>query len=297
LAGHSLWQGIDAPIFFAWWPSQFRVADQRVGVLASYEEVLPDAFSSDIPVADGRVTGWPALEARYGILLDPARLHGEPAVIEGHFGRGKVLLSLIHFDTPGDPNGTAVLRNLWDYLASGWSSESPARKSRSRKQPLPDSAEFSDSFDVIKTAVADLISTGSRNFLWYWRNPLLLQWRRGVRGLEYGTLTVMTEEILKCLSGIDGGQTHTAAPDLLRAREAISAIRDQLLPFVEKAKRLLIRERFYLNTAPLSPLECADPEINRLRLELFGSAMSHGGDFKRLIDTVDRLLFDLIRDA
>jgi hypothetical protein len=82
----------------------------------------------------------------------------------------------------------------------------------------------------------------------------------------------------------------------LRAREAISEIRDQLLPFVEKAKHLLIRERFYLNTAPLSPLECADPEINRLRLELFGSAMSHGGDFKRLIDTVDRLLFDLIRN-
>ena len=296
LAGHSIWQGIDTPIFFAWWPSQFRVAHQRVSVLASYEEVLPDAFSSDIPMADGRVTGWPALEARYGILLDPARLHGEPAVLEGQFGRGNVFLSLIHFDTPGDRNGAVVLRTLWDYLASGWSSESPARKVRPRRRPLPDSAEFRDIIDGIKSAVADLISTGSRHFLWYWRSPLLLQWRRGVRGLEYGTLAVMTEEILKYLSGIDGGQTRAASLDFLRAREAISEIRDQLLPFVEKAKHLLIRERFYLNTAPLSPLECADPEINRLRLELFGSAMSHGGDFKRLIDTVDRLLFDLIRN-
>jgi hypothetical protein len=297
LAGHRIWQGIDAPIFFAWWPSQFRAADQGTRVLASYKEMLPDAFSSDISVADGRSVGWPALEARYGILLDPARLHGEPAVLEGHFGRGNVFLSLIHFDTPGDPNGAAVLRNLWDYLAPGWSSESPVRKARSRRRPVPDSAEFHDVIDVIKTAVSDLISTGSRNFLWYWRNPLLLQWRRGVRGLEYGTLAVMMEEIGKRLGGTDGGQAHAASLDLLRLREDTSEIRDQLIPFVEKAKRLVIRERFYMNTAPLSPVECADEEINRLRLELFGSAISHGGHFKRLIDPIDRLLFNLIREA
>jgi hypothetical protein len=297
LAGHSIWNGVDTPIFFAWWPSQFRAADQKTRVLACYEEVLPDAFSSDISVADGRVIGWPALEAHYRILLDPARLQGEPAVLEGHFGRGKVFLSLIHFDTPGDRNGTAVLRNLWDYLASGWSSESPARKVRSRKRPLPDSAEFREVFDEIRTAVSDLISTGSRNFLWYWRNPLLLQWRRGVRGLEYGTLAAMVEEIGRRISGADGGQAHAASLDLIRLREEASEIRDQLIPFVEKAKVLLTRERFYVNSAPLSPVECADPEINRLKLELFGSAMSHGGHFKRLIALVDRLLFNLIREA
>ena len=297
LAGHSIWNGVDAPIFFAWWPSQFRLADQSARVLASYEEVLPDAFSSDISVADGRVTGWPALEARYGILLDPARLHGQPSVLEGHFGRGKVLLSLIHFDTPGERNSAVLLRNLWDYLATGWSTESPMGKTRPQRRPFPDSAEFRDVMDGIKTAVSELISTGSRNFLWHWRNPLLLQWRRGVRGLEYGTLAVMIEEIGKRIDGADSGQAHAASLDLLPVREAILAIRDQLIPFVEKAKRLVIKERFYMNTALLSPVECADPEINRLRLELFGSSMSHGGDFKRLIDIVDRLLFNLIREA
>ena len=298
LAGHMIWQGIDTPIFFAWWPSQFQAADQRTRVLACYEEVMPDAFSSDISVADGRIVGWPAMEARYGILLDPARLHGEPAVLEGHFGRGNVFLSLIHFDTPGDPNGNAVLRNLWDYLASGWSSESPVKKARSRRRSLLKlSPEFRDVIDGIKTAVSDLISTGSRNFLWYWRNPLLLQWRRGVRGLEYGTLAVMMEEIAKRIGGNDGGQAHASSLDLLRLRKDTSEIRDQLIPFIEKAKRLVIRERFYMNTATLSPVECADPEINRLRLELFGSAMSHGGDFKQLIDPIDRLLFNLIRDS
>ncbi len=103
----------------------FRPGLNGTRVLASYEEAEPDAFSSDIPVAEGRVIGWPGLEKRYGILLDPARLHGEPAVMEGRFGRGRVVLSLIHFDTPGDPNGAAVLRNLWDDLAPGWSADSP----------------------------------------------------------------------------------------------------------------------------------------------------------------------------
>ena len=64
--------------------------------------------------------------------------------------------------------------------------------------------------------------------------------------------------------------------------------------FARKPKRLLVRERFALMTAPLSPVECADAEINRLRQELFASAMSHGGRFKRLIDAVDRLLYRLI---
>jgi hypothetical protein len=50
-----------------------------------------------------------------------------------------------------------------------------------------------------------------------------------------------------------------------------------------------------MNAAHLSPVECADEEITLLRQELFGSAMSHGGNFKCLIDTVDRLLYRLIK--
>jgi hypothetical protein len=82
-----------------------------------------------------------------------------------------------------------------------------------------------------------------------------------------------------------------------RMKEELSEIRDQIIPFVEGAKDLLARERLFMQTAPLFPLECADTEISRLRQELFGSAMSHGGRFKQMIDIVDRLLFSLIREA
>lgn len=300
LADHPIWRGVETPQFFAWWPSQFHLEDQGIRVLATYEEASPDAFSSDISVGEGNVVGWRELEKRYGILLDPARLRGGPAVMEGGFGRGRVVLSLIHFDTPGDSNGAVVLRNLWDDLAPGWSADSAPDGKTLRSRPLPAlPPELPGTLVEIQTAVADLIESGSKHSLWYWRNPLLLQWRRGVRGLEYGTLAVMIGEIGKRLSDFrpDGGSKPPESIDLSRMKEDLSEIRDQIIPFVEKAKDLLARERLIMQTAPLSPLECADAEISRIRQELFGSAMSHGGRFKQLIDVIDDLLFSLIREA
>jgi hypothetical protein len=169
-----------------------------------------------------------------------------------------------------------------------------------RSRPLPAfPPELLGILDEIQTTVADLIESGSKHSLWYWRNPLLLRWRRGVRGLEYGTLAVMIGEIGKRLSDSrpDGGSELPESRESWRMQEQLSEIRDQIIPFVEKAKDLLERERLFMQTAPLSPLECADTEISRIRQELFGSAMSHGGRFKQMIDVVDRLLVSLIREA
>jgi putative intracellular protease/amidase len=301
-ADHAMWQEIDTPVFFVWWPSQFQVEDPNIKVLARYEEAQADAFSADINVVDGRIIGWPGLEQRYGILLDPSRLRGEPAVLEGRFGRGRVILSLVHFDTPGDRNGAAVLRNLWGPPSSCHPSDPPAGVKCKPRRPFKGVPKnILDSVEEIHAAITELIVTGARNFLWYWRNPLLLQWRRGVRGLEYSTLAAMIGEIRRGLnnpgaSGPEGRPAVTGAIDPLRWEEDLKEIRGQLIPFCEKAKRLLIKERLYMMNASLSPVECADEEISRLRHELFASAMNHGGHFKRLIDPMDRLLYDLIKE-
>jgi len=300
-ADHMLWQGIEAPVFTVWWPSQFRIGDHDTRVLATYEEARLDAFSSDVRVEDGLSHGWPALEERYGILLDPARLRGEPVVLEGRYGNGRVILSMLHFDTPGDRNGAVVLRNLWRCLTSSDLSVPPVSRDVQKDCSRPDlSPEILASIEEIDTGVTDLITTGESNFLWYWRNPFLLLWRRGVRGLEYSTLAVMIAEIRKHLDHYRCGypDVRPGLPesiDPIRLQMDLMEIRRQITPFVAKAQRLLVRERFYLQKAPLSPLACADEEIQRLRQELFASAMSHGGDFKRLIDAVDRLLYSLIR--
>jgi hypothetical protein len=300
---HPLWRAIEHPLFSAWWPSQFMVTNQQVRILARYEEAQADAFSSDVNVADGAMIGWSDLEQLYGILLDPARLRGEPAIVEGCFGKGQVILSLIHFDAPGDRNGAVVLRNLWAHLAAYHpSSHPPPGRGEERGGCPPDVPQpILEAVDEIQAAVAELMAVGSRNFLWYWRSPLILQWRRGVRGLEYATLAVMIEEIAGCLRFPGSNprerteRSRLLDPSFLA--EDLQEIREQLIPFCEKAKLLLVRERFAVATAPLSPVQSGDREIDSLRRELFASAMRHGGLFKCLIDRVDRLLYRLIAEG
>lgn len=286
LSASPLWQGIDEPVFHAWWPSQF-VVDGDVDVLASYEKALPDSFSSDVNVGDAEaVSGWRELEEIYQINLDPKRLAGSPALISGAFGKGTVLLSLIHFDTPGDPNGARILRNIWTSV--GVHATPPGREDRAvsaaREPVLPVDRDL----DEIMREVNELIELGIRNYLWFWRLPMLLQWRRGVRGLEYCTLVVMMRELAAVRRKRDWPAGYGADPGRLRSMTKV---------FTAKARELLVRERLAMHRSHITYEKCDDPSISTLREELFSRSKSHGGLFKELIDEIDRLLFPLLRLA
>jgi len=277
-------------IFHAWWPSQFMINDKNIEVLATYGKALPEAFSSDLNVGDVEINGnWAELEKIYQINLNPAKLLNDPAVIEGTYGKGKVLLSLIHFDTPGDPNGQQVLINLWKYL-SGEEAEHRRQISDTRYQTADNKQQTTNNTSLCSELCAlcsELISLGERNFLWFWRNPLILQWRRGVRGLEYNTLYIMMKEIAEIYDEMEQKKQEI--------EELLEEIKVFLLPFVEKAKRLLILERHALQKGQHITYEkCDDPEIKKLRLELFSDSKSHSGMFKKLIDIVDRCLYTII---
>jgi len=268
-------------IFHAWWPSQFIVEDKNIKILATYGDALPDAFSSDLYVGDvGSDSRWAELEKVYQINLNPNRLKNEPAVIEGRYGTGNVVLSLVHFDTPEDVNGQKVLVNLWKYLAGEQNS------AHDRKHAIPEekTCELSrfHAFELF-TMCSDLIALGERNFLWFWRNSMLLQWRRGVRGLEHNTLYIMMKEI-----------AEIKRRGVLQSAPAVDRLKDMLVPFVEKAKKLLLLERHALQKGHITYERCDDPEIRELRVELFSESKSHGGKFKELIDEVDRVLFTML---
>jgi len=280
---HPLWRDIEDPVFHAWWPSQF-VVDGPVRVLASYAEALPDSFSSDVNVGDASEVGkWQELEELYGINLDPKRLINEPAVLEGRFGKGRVILSLVHFDTPEDRNGALVLKNIWKSIGCAHqeidhivpAGETPQQNHEATDPRLRELAD----------AVNGLIDLGYRNFLWFRRGPMLLQWRRGVRGLEYCTLSVLIKEIVFLFKGLQVGSS-TSGLD-----QGIERIRHQLLPFVKKASRLLVLERIALQNGHITYEQCDDPVIKAMRDELFSRAKSHGGLFKELLDDVDRALY------
>jgi hypothetical protein len=259
---------------------------------------MPDSFSSDVNVGDAEsIQKWSDLERIYQINLDPKRLQGEPAVIEDAFGKGKVVLSLIHFDTPGDANGETVLKNIWKYLVPNGDCGMPPIKSfegRLHEELLEDEPKNAapgiletELISEIETAAAGLIDLGCRNFLWFWRNPLLLQWRRGVRGLEYCTLSVMLNELVESLRH---GATSCTSSDLGRIREL-------LLPFTDKAKRLLLMERYAMQNGHITYEKCDDPEIQSIREELFSRSKSYGGLFKRLIDEIDGSLFRVLTET
>jgi hypothetical protein len=125
-----------------------------------------------------------------------------------------------------------------------------------------------------------------RNFLWFWRNPMLLQWRRGVRGLEYCTLYVLVKEIA------DMVKAGTSGNDI---RERLDRVRALLEPFVGDAMRLLVMERLAMQNGHITYERCDHPEIRELRTWLFSNAKSHGGLFKELIDQIDGVLFLLLR--
>ncbi|MEW6602343.1 MAG: BPL-N domain-containing protein, partial [Nitrospirota bacterium] len=262
--------GNSHPVFHAWWPSQFIVEDDSIKILATYGDALPDAFSSDICVGDVDSSGrWEELEAVYKINLNPARLRDEPAVIEGIYGKGKVVLSLVHFDTPEDVNGQRVLENLWEYFG--------CQNTELRIQNPDEIKSKGSPGSGLWTLCSELISLGERNFLWFWRNTMLLQWRRGVRGLEYNTLYIMIKEIV-------GRGVACNAP-------AIGRLQDSLVPFVDKAKKLLVLERHALQKGHITYERCEDPDIQKLRGELFSESKSHGGKFKELVDEIDNILF------
>ncbi len=297
LSGSSLWNGIAEPVFHAWWPSQFIPEDAGIKVIAAYEKALPDSFSSDLNVGDAELHGnWRELEEIYQINLNPERLRDDPAVIEGRCGMGRVILSLIHFDTPGDRNGLIVLKNIWRCLGAQAPGGIPAEGGRNGGRH-PVAAETSSLISELSDLCEGLISLGIRNFLWFWRNPLLLQWRRGVRGLEYCTLHVMMKEIQRltdvswtpsvAMSGSGAGYD----PDL---RERAVRVRKVLVPFIERAGHLLLLERQAMQNGHITYEKCDDPVIRKMRTELFSNSKSHGGLFKTVIDEIDALLHFLL---
>ncbi len=182
-AATSFWQGIAAPArFHVWYPGQFASpAGPAVQVLARYLEPGPDLYSGDHPVARVASSAWAALEAAAGIPLDPQRLAGKPAVVAGSHGRGRVVLSHLHLDTPGDPAGATALVNLWRELGG------PAPLAPAPPPPPPRGPAA-----VLAGRAAALWAQGAGLGLWRERPPALPFWPRGSRGLEFLTLRDFT---------------------------------------------------------------------------------------------------------
>ena len=274
LEPHAIWEGTDEPVFNVWWPSQFVPGSGDIRVLARFRSATDEAMSSDLPVGDvlknGGPGGWKALEEAYGLNLDPSRMSGEPLVIEASLGKGRVVLSLVHFDTPGDRRGSVVLDRLWQYLG--------AERSASTGEETGDDYDKCLNSRLFRAAAMPF-ELGLRNFLWYRRGPLV-EWRRGVRGLEYFTLYTLADEICR-REAVPGEDSERLAPEVEE--------------FSMRAEELLMLERQALQRGEAITFRKASGErMAALREDLFSGSKSHGGRFKSIIEKLDSILYRLL---
>ena len=335
---HPAWENIPPEIpVSVWWPSQFRLEPEpahppcQVSCLASYSAPGAGFQVADLRVCDmDESAGWGELEKAYGINLDPARIKGHPAIIEVEKGKGRLVLSYAHLETPGDGWGNRLFFNILNYLndvscVSALCFENfIARKARSydvnprdeksvdgsplsrgakrsssplTPHPSPLTRHPSSPVSKAKQAAADLIAFGEANLLWNWRKPWLLNWRRGMRGLEYGTLYVALscmEDLEQKLaaeseSGLDPAVSGANWPQ--RTKE----LEEKTLEFCALAKRLLFEEKIATGMGTVSKLGKVNERVDTLRLLLFGNKMNHGGLCGALFNLIDRMLPDLIR--
>ncbi len=299
---HPLFRDIVPPyLFHVWWPSQFEIRDENtVRVIAVYEEVGRDFRVADLLVGDVTAWGdqWEKWEDIYGISLNPETLMGEPAVLEGSFGKGKVILSYLHFDTPEDDKGNKALRSLCDVF--GKSDGEPGNRYDDVRD---EAASMRTKVDNTLVQIASDIEAqldrfydfGYRNFLWNWRSPWLLQWKRGIRGLEYNTVLVLGKELCRRIRELKGMEVpDLGAPD---CAFSIGSLREELRRFLDQARFLLGKERlvFEKSKGRLGKLNSENPEIDALRKRIFGSTMAFEGYFKDLLDHLDSLLVPLLK--
>ncbi|MDI6816276.1 MAG: BPL-N domain-containing protein [Actinomycetota bacterium] len=289
---HPMWDGIaEGSSFYAWWPGMFSVQKtDGIKILARYGEPEEGSYVADLMVEPS--VDWDRHEHEYRTNLDPARIKSEPAVIETTYGAGRVLLSYLHFETPEDSLGHRVLLNMLSYLGSGKKplSKEHAPDSQAKATPSPivgDSAKAATATRALEATTLDLIDFGEELGLWFWRKPWIIQWLRGVRGIEYCTLYIM----LRTLSGLVSEQ----ADDNVHLRSALEEVYPLVISFTDNAKKLLELEKRAIGQGYITPLKSDDPEIQALREKLFSNAKSFGGSFKDILDKIDALVLVLLR--
>jgi hypothetical protein len=118
-----------------------------------------------------------------------------------------------------------------------------------------------------------------------------LNWRRGIRGLEYGTLAVVMAHLLDHARNV-GAETNKSPDPWV---ETAQKIEEEVIRFCLFAKSLLVEEKVATQTRNLTKLGKVNAAVDRMRAELFGDKMNHGGLCRALFDRLDRFLLEVLR--
>jgi hypothetical protein len=322
---HPIWEDLPLTIpVCIWWPSQFVMTTASESLcLATYAAPGADFMVADLAFSDLHEVSvpWKEWEGIYGINLDPAKLLGHPAIVEAQRGKGRLILSYPHLDTPGHAWGNRLFLSCLRYLDGLAGRHLHGRAATLESQAPPCLRPGAPALQLIREAkeAADaLIAFGERHLLWNWRRPWLLSWRRGLRGLEYGTLAVvmthLLDGMLELISDVECRMSDLEAPSLTRNGNSSTIelsgenttgddpwhataqrIKKNVVSFSYHAKSLLLEEKLATQTRNLTKLGNVNVTVDRLRAELFGDKMNHGGLCRELFNQLDRVLLEVLR--
>ncbi len=295
---HPLWEGLPPSLPVSiWWPSQFMLEPAPESFcLATYVSPGAGFWVADLPLSDlkDEAIPWEEWEKIYGINLDPRRLLGHPAIMEIRAGKGRLILSYPHLDTPGEAMANRLFLRCLQYLDAEASRCLPLRSLGDKRSVRPSAVpgkETLERFRHAKEAVDALIAFGERHLLWTWRLPWLLNWRRGIRGLEYGTLAVVMTHLLNCIE-----KTSTEGEEPVdRWVGTAERIEEEVIRFCRLARNLLLEEKLATQTTNLTKLGKVNATVDQLRGQLFGNKMNHSGLCRELFDELDQFLLIVLR--
>ncbi|MFN4196984.1 MAG: BPL-N domain-containing protein [Caldimicrobium sp.] len=190
-----LFNNIKKPIFYLWFPPEWEIKEKKIKILATFSQPLLSAYTSDLCLGD-HYKYLNHYEKLYGIPLNPNKMKDKVLFIEGNYGKGKVFLSLIHFDTPSCPNSKIFWKNFITYYNLPISS----KVKNSLLTSSPASSALTKNLlrrvQNLYKMVQNLLHFGVRNFLFHKRYSFFYQWKRGIRGLELLNLYYMFKEII-----------------------------------------------------------------------------------------------------
>jgi hypothetical protein len=295
---HPIWDGLPQALPVSiWWPSQFA-AETTLDCLclATYEAPGEDFWVADLRLTDLQHSAvvWEEWEKIYGINLAPKRLLGHPAMIEVGAGKGRLILSYPHLDTPGDAAANLLYLRCLQYLDEAASEHRVAKSLEVSEPAEPSTPPGPETLAYIRRAANEvdaLIAFGERHLLWTWRLPWLLNWRRGIRGLEYGTLAVVMAHLLDRIGKLCSDGTGQVDQWVETARKT----EKEIVLFCRLARNLLIEEKLATQSTNLTKLGKVNATVDQLRGQLFGNKMNHGGLCRELFDELDGFLLKTLR--
>ncbi len=269
----------DSALVPVWWPGRFAdTPDPAVTVLAAYGEPGPDFWVADLPLArlpEQTLADW---ENLYGLALGPGFLRGHACVARSAFGQGQAILSYAHLETPASPQANAWLSHILDTVLG----QAPVRRPA---LPAWDLTALplvweDPTLTRAREALAEVIALGQDHLLFFWRNPWLLGWRRGLPGAAVNTLFALAGQCLAC----------PPTPSALAFwAEASGPFARALATFRQGLAGYLLAERLSMTVLPTDRDLVFPQALREQREALFGPPMSAGGLYALLLTPLEEL--------